>query len=296
MEATHDLIQAFNEKKIAKRQRDDSAFEEEKNAKRQRDDVAAKKNPNYYFIILEILLMFPHHLCPEILLSTALVSKEASFLTRLAWPYLQYNSTAYFRNQMLTVSGTISATEAKKKFKINDNDLDKVAFRTYYNKFRVQCRSFLASDVLALALIKYKGPANLRAACKTIPRKKSSAKETRRLDLEIALAEVNLVIRKDSRFCAQFINTGTPGLEEIVVTMRQMDFLHTKTRYATLLSKSIKKFKSTIREEYGWLDTNDYDDVVRYHIEEVQSTIKKNALSVLPRSTLPSFMLSLLAK
>jgi hypothetical protein len=46
--------------------------------------------PKNYSLILEILLMFPHFLCPEILLSTALVSKECNSLTRRAWTLLQH--------------------------------------------------------------------------------------------------------------------------------------------------------------------------------------------------------------
>lgn len=354
-----------------------------------------------YSLVLEILLMMPHLLCPETLLSTALVSKECCSLTRRAWTLVRYTpvsmrvEAASFRNHDLTMSGS----EAKKKYKLCDSDLDRMEYAEYYNKFRVACRSFLKSDVLAFALVKNKGPAGLRAVCQkktgvsaakakrtaavctrfeetdlvalrlrgkkfydyviapylsggigkvrgfksdlekwvlvkqrireidaTVPmdivlkarervvvcgeemegclesclqeHRERQDKEKRRGDLKGALGRCGLIIRGDSRLCAQYIESGEPGLEQVVLTMRQMNFLYKKTRYASMLSKSIEQCKQEIREIYGWLSPEEFGEYIRDHVEDVQSLIKKKALSRYSKSSsgdeLPDFMLPIL--
>jgi hypothetical protein len=354
-----------------------------------------------YSLVLEILLMMPHILCPETLLSTALVSKECCSLTRRAWTLVRYTpvsmglEAASFRNPDLTMSGS----EAKKKYKLCDADLDKMECTEYYNKFRVVCRSFLKSDALAFALVKNKGPAGLRAICQkktgvsaakakrivavctrfeetdlvvlrlrgkkfydhviapylsggigkvrefksdlekwvlvkqrvreidaTVPldiilkarervvvcgeqlesclesclqeHRERQDKEKRRGDLRGALGQCGLVIRGDSRLCAQFIESGVPGLEQVVATMRQMNFLYKKTRYASLLSKSIEGCKREIREIYGWLSPEEFGEYIRDHVKDVQSSIKKKALSRYSALStgfeLPDYMLPIL--
>ena len=226
-----------------------------------------------YSLILEILLMMPHLLCPEILLSTALVSKECYSLTCRAWTLLQYSEVSKFKDNLNEI--TMKRSEAKKKYKLCDNDL---------NQLSKTSRSFFKSDVLALALIKHKGPAGLKAIC----HKKRSAAKTKRIaavctlfgtaDLTVlgvrheveqflsngkggvrklkessirrenlccALREHGLVIRADSRLCAQYIESGVPELSNVV--MKERDEVKRHEKYMEKLNTRRKNI-STRRE------------------------------------------------
>ena len=277
-----------------------------------------------YSLILEILLMMPHLLCPEILLSTALVSKECYSLTCRAWTLLQYNEGSKFQGNFNEI--TMSRSEAKKKYKLCDDDLNNM----FLSKQIV--RSFFKSDVLALALIKHKGPAGLKAIC----HKKMSAAKTKRIaavcnlfgtaDLTVlgvrheveqflsngkggvrklkessirrenlccALREHGLVIRADSRLCDQYIESGVPELCYVVLMMRQMNFFYNKTRYPNMLHGSISNYKGEIRE-YGWVSSEEFGELIRDHIQKVQYSIKQKALSELPSNVVPDYMMPIL--
>ena len=274
-----------------------------------------------YSLILEILLMMPHLLCPEILLSTALVSKECYSLTCRAWTLLQYSEVSKFKDNLNEI--TMKRSEAKKKYKLCDNDL---------NQLSKTSRSFFKSDVLALALIKHKGPAGLKAIC----HKKRSAAKTKRIaavctlfgtaDLTVlgvrheveqflsngkggvrklkessirrenlccALREHGLVIRADSRLCDQYIESGVPELCYVVLMMRQMNFFYNKTRYPNMLHGSISNYKGEIRE-YGWVSSEEFGELIRDHIQKVQYSIKQKALSELPSNEVPDYMMPIL--
>jgi hypothetical protein len=230
-----------------------------------------------YSLILEILLMMPHLLCPEILLSTALVSKECYSLTCRAWTLLQYNEGSKFQGNFNEI--TMSRSEAKKKYKLCDDDLNNMFLSS-----KQIVRSFFKSDVLALALIKHKGPAGLKAIC----HKKMSAAKTKRIaavcnlfgtaDLTVlgvrheveqflsngkggvrklkessirrenlccALREHGLVIRADSRLCAQYIESGVPELSNVV--LKERDEVKRHEKYMEKLNTRRKNI-STRRE------------------------------------------------
>jgi len=174
-----------------------------------------------FSLILEILLMFPHLLCPEILLSTALVSKECNLLTRRAWTLLQHSKKAPIKLQLsyLTIqkrfgNNVISWRDAKKKYKVSTDDMIKLSW------LRRDVRSgppwMLESDVLDFALIKYQGPVGLRAACQpsAIKQKRIAA-----VKKQFGTSDLAVLHQRDPDFfedvIAMFLKFGTGGARRL---------------------------------------------------------------------------------
>jgi len=173
-----------------------------------------------YSLILEILLMFPHFLCPEILLSTALVSKECNLLTRRAWTLLQQSSENHIRLKMSSLfiqqsfaGNIINGKNATKYYKINKDDLSKL---TWLGRDGHSGPWLLESDVLDFALIKYQGPAGLRAACQP-----SAIKRKRIAAVQKQFGTNNLAVlqQRDPDFfevvIAMFLKFGTGGARRL---------------------------------------------------------------------------------
>ena len=176
--------------------------------------------PKNYSLILEILLMFPHLICPEILLSTALVSKECYSLTRRAWTLLQQSSEEPSRLKMssLLVQQTfagniINGKDATKYYKINKDDLSKLTWLGRDGHFGPW---LLESDVLDFALIKYQGPAGLRAVCQpsAIRRKRIAA-----VQKQFGTSDLAVLQQRDPDFfevvIAMFLKFGTGGARRL---------------------------------------------------------------------------------
>jgi len=176
--------------------------------------------PKNYSLILEILLMFPHLLCPEILLSTALVSKECYSLTRRAWTLLQQSSEEPIRLKMSSLlvqqsfaGNIINGKDATKYYKINKDDLSKLTWLGRDGHFGPW---LLESDVLDFALIKYQGPAGLRAACQpsAIRRKRIAA-----VQKQFGTSDLAVLQQRDPDFfevvIAMFLKFGTGGARRL---------------------------------------------------------------------------------
>lgn len=173
-----------------------------------------------YSLILEILLMFPHLLCPEILLSTALVSRECNSLTRRAWTLLQQSSEEPIRLKMSSLlvqqsfaGNIINGKNAVKNYKINKDDLSKL---NWLGRDGQSGPWLLESDVLDFALIKYQGPAGLRAACQpsAIKRKRIAA-----VQKQFGTSDLAVLQERDPDFfedvIAMFLKFGTGGARRL---------------------------------------------------------------------------------
>ena len=171
-------------------------------------------------LILEILLMFPHLLCPELLLSTALVSRECNSLTRRAWTLLQQSSEEPIRLKMSSLlvqqsfaGNIINGKNAAKNYKINKDDLNKL---NWLGRDGQSGPWLLESDVLDFALIKYQGPAGLRAACQpsAIKRKRIAA-----VQKQFGTSDLAVLQERDPDFfedvIAMFLKFGTGGARRL---------------------------------------------------------------------------------
>lgn len=83
-----------------------------------------------------------------------------------------------------------------------------------------------------------------------------SDKENRRIELVSRLNEVGLNLRTDSTQCNSYINSGRgisgENVEQIVIIMRQMDWLFKNTRYIY----TINEIKNSYRNRGEWYETN----------------------------------------
>jgi hypothetical protein len=89
----------------------------------------------------------------------------------------------------------------------------------------------------------------------------------RRDQLTDALAEHSLVLRMDSELCHAYISSGAGDLGDIVLTMREMAFLHEHTDYFSIFQKlkreATMSAKEDVRDEYGYVwDRDEYDRLV----------------------------------
>lgn len=109
-----------------------------------------------------------------------------------------------------------------------------------------------------------------------------------------ALKAVGLSLRSDSSLCQQYIENGTGYVDDIVVTMRQMHFLYNKTNYPELMKNSIERYKQYI-SDIGWIEHEEYRELIQMHIRDVQDDIKKQAVKTYIRNSktiVPDYMLS----
>lgn len=154
----------------------------------------------------------------------------------------------------------ITKTDAKKKFPINDNDMDGVRHITYKNIYTTNL--FLIKDIKFIATKKF----GSEEAYKKKQNEKRKNKERRENEiitkkeynkeyLNKYLKSIGLSgIRNDSTLCQLYIDHGERSgytVEEIGKIMSEMNFFYTKTNYHTIL-KNLRQSHFDDARNYGY--------------------------------------------
>jgi hypothetical protein len=122
-------------------------------------------------------------------------------------------------------------------------------------------------------------------------------KSKKEQELTNALAEHNLTLRDDSRLCKEWIDgVCEHNLETVVKIMRQMDWLYTFTTYEKIYAKymdtAYENAKSFIRDAYGWLPYDEYQEELEDHVDKyiISEKAKRAALRMSSHIEIPEFM------
>ena len=83
----------------------------------------------------------------------------------------------------------------------------------------------------------------------------------RKKEIVAELGKVGLLLRSDSRMCAEYIDGSRDDLQEIVKVMIEMNFLHKYTDYADIMKRVVQRQYDEIAD-LGWLPTDEYEMLV----------------------------------
>lgn len=144
----------------------------------------------------------------------------------------------------------MSATSAKKKFKIKDESLDALNYQVYKNQYRKDSYYYWIKDLHHVAIQVHGSEEGLSKAIEKSQQRSLKLKETkerklvefekvkkeRRKVLSQALKKYDLVIRDDSWVCQNWIENrlddGDWPVERAIAIVYKMNVLHTKCNFA----------------------------------------------------------------
>jgi len=248
-------------------------------------------------------------------------------------------------NNCLKYQFLISATDAKKRWYLNDTDLLQLNVCNKTNMYKTNIRLFNKTDLFEYALFKYNGSKNLKIFIDNKIIKSNKLKETKlknilikeniknirkefliskliennleidddlttcnqyinnerddivniitilqeykkiknnKLDrknkLTIKLHENGLELRNDSRVCDDYINGIRNNMDEVITIMLEMNFFIKKTQYKNIMNNLINDYKKTIRENYGFLEYDEYQELIDDQIHKLSDKAKKIAI------------------
>lgn len=99
----------------------------------------------------------------------------------------------------------------------------------------------------------------------------------RKYDLAQALSKYGLELRNDSEMCRRYITGEEPNIDEVIIIMRQMNFLYTQTNYKNMVSTAYENAKSYMYDMYGYIDDEEeYREILNSHVDK--EDIKEKAL------------------
>lgn len=179
-------------------------------------------------------------------------------------------------------SARVCKTDAKKEYGLIDKDFDILEYcEKRHNTHKVVMRLYLKLDVLALATKKHGSYDNyisqkMKKETETKKRRTMMIIEqnNRRTLLETRLQEHRLRLREDSVLCSDFIHSNIGNIDNIVVTMLEMDFYFKYTPYPDESSKE--------RDNYFYTDHNGrtiYRTLTENERREISITAKRKALN-----------------
>jgi transcription elongation factor Elf1 len=178
----------------------------------------------------------------------------------------------------------ITATDAKKLYRLNDKeleDIDCITTRNPHYRSAAPMRLFWEKQIADISLKKHVAKNTTLEAAKLKAEESSSkrvankaAKEDLiRKELENALSEFGLTIRGDSQLCQCYLSgrwgSITPmTAQQIALRMRTMHILHTHTRYEEKVSEEIVRERSNV----GYLPRHEYMEMVNEIKEDVEAS------------------------
>jgi hypothetical protein len=108
--------------------------------------------------------------------------------------------------------------------------------------------------------------------------------------LKKRLGLVGLALRRDSKVCEEFIRGEREDLDAVVETMQEMDFLFRRTDYQIYMSREIENWKRDIRDTYGWLDGDEFHDMLQEDLPDLSWTAKRKAVKKFGVDELPAYL------
>ncbi len=192
-----------------------------------------------------LYLVFENAQCfqPETLYSTVTVSKffkDITYSTGWKKVYFQKEnydtstcSKCHLNKYKITSFGIctkcintyqfITATDAKKEWKLNDDDLEELnVYEKWHNTYRKTIRLFLRKDVKLYAIIKYGGPASyLNFIRKSHGISKSKQK---RIDsLTVVAKDIDKHSTKFQLCCSDYLANGSGGIKSVKQKLSRWD-------------------------------------------------------------------------
>lgn len=193
--------------------------------------------------------------------------------------------------QCTEIDALITKTRSKSEYKLTEKDIQSLPFVLRPNP-RYKCASpmtlFLTSDVINLSHQKHggkEGLANKIAKSENIKLKRQQTKDNkisnRKKVLQDALSKHGLTARSDSKLCASYIQTGCGNMEDIVSQMLELHFLHTYTKYKSILDDGFRN--------RGWDDTAHVIKLesIEKAIEQWVTIASERDMDKLPKSLVP---------
>lgn len=180
----------------------------------------------------------------------------------------------------------ICKSDAKKKYLLKDSDLDNVMYisRQHSVWSKISMMLYLVNDIIKVSKKKHNIKTKkdllffLNNKLKIKEEKKGKLNKNklqiineRGNKLKQKLDEYGLTLRTDSKLCSQYINHGIGNIEEIVKTMKGMEFLYNNTNYHELMGKELK---NEIRECKMYGDRLDEDE-----IDKIRESVKKTCVN-----------------
>lgn len=166
---------------------------------------------------------------------------------------------------------TIARTYAKKEYSLTDSDLENLPY--------LECRNphyrFDAPMILYLHRMLHEYSLKKRGSQTSLVNKKCKREEISekrkqtiewkmqalRTQLIGALNKRGLELREDSRLCDQFIEKGSPNVNEVVRIMEEMKFYHEQTEYTSFYREVFNDWK----HEYGFkVDLDEVSDAAKH--------------------------------
>jgi hypothetical protein len=98
--------------------------------------------------------------------------------------------------------------------------------------------------------------------------------------LKAGLEAENMQLRGDSRLCEDYVHKAVGDLQEIIATMKEMDWLHKHTKYAKLMQDACRNIGRDIRQNYGWLDEQEYREIYQREVDAVSRGIRASLCSI----------------
>lgn len=102
--------------------------------------------------------------------------------------------------------------------------------------------------------------------------------QERREILKAKLQEQNLNLRNDSRVCSDYIYGKRDDIDNVVLIMMEMNYFFSKTNYKNIMDRLMSDLKTEIRESYGYLDSDEYHDMIESEIPLLSDTAKRTAI------------------
>ena len=190
-----------------------------------------------------------------------------TFAYGLIWSDISANIRDEFRDDL---ESTITKTEAKQDFRLNDKDLTKLPCserRNPYYRCAPPMKIYYVRDIVTAAKEKH-GSKRLMDE-KVAKRKEASNKRRRTIEavkqkrydeLVNKLGQHGLPLREDSRLCEEYIERGVGNIDHIVETMIEMNFYFQHTDYRQIYREVWRREKSFS----GWADADDVSEMAKY--------------------------------
>jgi len=198
-----------------------------------------------------------------------------------------FDISNYYHNNPNNKNKMITATDCKKEWYLNDNDLLNLnVISTYNKKYKKMMRLYYKNEIIEYVLIKYGGSKKFYEFINNKINNKNKRflnkadKINKRKELLIEkLKEHNLTLRNDSVVCDDYINGIRDDINEVVMTMVEMNYYMTKTNYKSIMNELMNDLKKDIRNNYGYLHPNEYNKIIKDEIPDLSAMAKKLAIS-----------------
>jgi hypothetical protein len=103
-------------------------------------------------------------------------------------------------------------------------------------------------------------------------------KRERTILLTEKLKQYGLEFRKDSKICKNYIDAERDDLNDVVLIMRQMDWLYKHTQYQGYMTRAVRRWQEEVRYLYGYLQQSEYEALLEMALPDLSEGAKIKAI------------------